>query len=178
MIFSKTGGCCASIGIGNNMLMARLATNRAKPNNVYFVDNDEIGEFMEEFPIRSLPGIGFSIETKLNEQGLKFCGELRNVALKTIQKHVGDKNGLKLYDYCRGVDSKFYFILERVLENKPRQSVGAEINFGIRFENNDQVCKFIKTFCDHVYARYLKSELSNCAVDFHVVLKAKKRDYG
>jgi DNA repair protein REV1 len=45
-IFAATG-CCASVGIANNMLKARVATKLAKPNGVhqFLSENDHIGTF-------------------------------------------------------------------------------------------------------------------------------------
>lgn len=46
-IFNETG-CIASCGIGNSILIARLATRKAKPNGVFQVRNEEISNFIGE----------------------------------------------------------------------------------------------------------------------------------
>ena len=44
-IFNGTG-CTASCGIGNSILIARLATRKAKPNGVFQVMNEQISSFI------------------------------------------------------------------------------------------------------------------------------------
>ena len=46
-IFESTG-CTASCGIGNSILIARLATKRAKPNGVFKVKQNEIDDFISK----------------------------------------------------------------------------------------------------------------------------------
>ena len=44
----ESTGCTASCGIGNSVLIARLATRRAKPNGVYCVLDGDIPEFIRK----------------------------------------------------------------------------------------------------------------------------------
>ena len=39
-------GCTASRGIGSNILLAKLATRKAKPNGRYFVTKEEVQNFV------------------------------------------------------------------------------------------------------------------------------------
>lgn len=39
-------GCTASCGIGSNILLAKLATRKAKPNGKYFVTKEEVQNFV------------------------------------------------------------------------------------------------------------------------------------
>jgi DNA repair protein REV1 len=54
--------------------------------------------------------------------------------------------GQRLWEFCRGVDN-------RPLQNAARQSVGAEINWGVRFEQEDQVPKFVQELAMEVETR-------------------------
>ncbi|MEQ2210590.1 hypothetical protein XENOCAPTIV_015998, partial [Xenoophorus captivus] len=54
-IEEKTG-CCASVGMGSNILLARLATRKAKPNGQYFLRSEEVDDFIRDLPVTSLPG--------------------------------------------------------------------------------------------------------------------------
>ena len=70
-------GCQTSIGVSHNKLLARLATNRAKPSSSFQIGNgaDPSGEalkaFLKEIDIESLPSIGWKraneVEEKLSE---------------------------------------------------------------------------------------------------------------
>lgn len=72
-------GCYTSVGVSHNKLLARLATNRAKPSSSFQVGNGtkerpskaEVAEFLKDIDIESLPQIGWKraneIEEKLKE---------------------------------------------------------------------------------------------------------------
>lgn len=66
-------GCPCSTGFGGNRLQARLATKRAKPNGQFFLNEEDVEEFMAEMNVADLPGVGYSTIQKLNKLGLKTC---------------------------------------------------------------------------------------------------------
>lgn len=165
-IFKATGGCCASIGIGENLLQARMATKKAKPDNAWFINSNEIEDFLAESAVENLPGVGRTALSKFQEMKITSCGSLAQLSLSSVQDIIGEQTGQTLYEYCRGIDL-------RMLENKPRQSIGAEINWGIRFETIEQVKDFFTSFCDHVHSRYNNATI----IGTQVSVKAKKRNY-
>ncbi|VDP23130.1 unnamed protein product [Onchocerca flexuosa] len=70
-ILTKTG-CNASVGIGNTMLIARIATQHAKPNGQFMIKLGDIDEVIKKEKISSLPGIGYNICAKLRKCGFIF----------------------------------------------------------------------------------------------------------
>ncbi|KAJ3023570.1 deoxycytidyl transferase [Thoreauomyces humboldtii] len=159
-------GCNASIGIGSNMLVARMATGVAKPNGVHLVPNGEEATFMASQSIRSLPGVGKVLTTKLERTGISDCGKLANLSIGHLQRECGGKTGTMLYNACRGMDT-------RQLENKPRQSVGAEINWGMRFQTEPEVEAFMLELSEEVEKR-----MRNAMVKGRLVtVKVKRRRY-
>ena len=59
--FESRTGITASIGGGSNKLLARLATNQAKPNGIFIVPENGIVGFMKDIKVSNLPGVGPSI---------------------------------------------------------------------------------------------------------------------
>ncbi|KAL1465628.1 hypothetical protein WDU94_005182 [Cyamophila willieti] len=102
----KETGCTCSTGFGSNKLQARLATKKAKPNGQFHLTSEMLSEFMFRIPLSDLPGVGHSLLFKLNSLGAQTCGDLQNISLKDLQDEVGNKNGLTLYNHCRGQDDK------------------------------------------------------------------------
>ena len=47
---------CLVLIVGGNMLLARLATTKAKPNGQYQVTSEDAATFIQDIPVRSLPG--------------------------------------------------------------------------------------------------------------------------
>ncbi|KAJ3374792.1 deoxycytidyl transferase [Allomyces arbusculus] len=156
--------CAASIGCGENMLLARLATARAKPDGAVAWTRDEFMKALPEIKIRDLPGVGHHVARKLAEMKAVTAADLAKVSKAKLQAELGAKLGETLYAYCRGID-------ERDFGHKPRQTVSAEVNYGIRFDTQDQAHEFMRQLTREV-AQRLHSVGAKAA---HMTLKIMKR---
>ncbi|KAF9969953.1 deoxycytidyl transferase [Actinomortierella ambigua] len=226
-IFAATG-CQASVGIGPNVLLAKLSTKRAKPHGQYIwpsapgsdrtilelqgddgegsqaTEGEGLGMadvslfvsppasstptsneanatqisppssssampppptgIMAPSPrpkkphrgvnkgnsIKLLPGVGYRTAQELEERFLvKTIFELQQVERAKLQEYCGMKTGDMLYKACRGIDDT-----EITADlDKKRQSVSAEISWGVRFENEEQVERFVQDLSVEVSRR-------------------------
>ncbi|XP_045773659.1 DNA repair protein Rev1 [Maniola jurtina] len=165
-IKSKTG-CPCSTGFGGNRLQARLATKQAKPDGQFFLTSDLVDEFMFNINLRDLPGVGRQIAQKLETLGHVTCGSLQNLSLTSLQNHLGVKIGEQLYDQCRGRDAHpltFYTV---------RKSVSAEVNYGIRFENNEQCDEFLRQLSAEVHSRMQQFKVLGKCITLKLMVRAK-----
>ncbi|KAK8864399.1 hypothetical protein IAR55_001647 [Kwoniella newhampshirensis] len=128
-----TDGCEVSIGISHNILLAKLATRHAKPAGVYHLLRPAIPSFLGPLDVEDFPSIGYSIRSKIEDKfGTTTVDGLLDVSKGSFRGVLGPKTGEMLWGYLRGYD-------ERKLEaDKARKSVSAEMNYGIRFQNQDQ----------------------------------------
>ncbi|KAL6873814.1 hypothetical protein ACP4OV_013896 [Aristida adscensionis] len=166
-IFEATK-CTASAGIAENMLVARLATRSAKPNGQCFIPSEKVDDYLKDLPIKSIPGIGHSVSAKLKSKEIECCGELRNISKEVLQKDFGKKIGDHLWNYCRGID---HSVVGAVQETK---TVGAEINWGVRFNDNKDAEHFLTNLCKEVSLR-----LQGCGLQGRTItLKVKTRRKG
>src|SRR3954454_10632834 len=76
LIFRKTK-LTSSAGIGPNKLIAKIASAMCKPNGQLEVTGEQIPEFMHDLPVREIWGIGEKTEGRLQELGVKTCGEMQ-----------------------------------------------------------------------------------------------------
>ena len=120
-IFRKTK-LTSSAGIGPNKLIAKIASEINKPNGQCEVKPEEVGDFMKDLPVRKIWGIGEKSERKLEELGVKTCGELQRFSRSELVDLFG-KFGLDLYDLCRGID------VRPVEPDRPRKSLSTEETF-------------------------------------------------
>lgn len=170
-IFEKCS-CHASVGIGHNILLARLATKKAKPRGQYRVHHESISEFMAEQKLADLPGIGPSIATKLCDEGWTLCKHLDGVHLAKMQALLGPKLGKSVHDHARGID-------DRQLESEQqRKSVGSEISWGVRFDNIEQRDHFIREMSAEVMTRLASVGPSMTARKLNVKLYKRQVDAG
>nr|XP_028583712.1 DNA repair protein REV1 isoform X1 [Podarcis muralis] len=139
--------CPASIGIGSNILLARMATRRAKPDGQYHLKPEEVDDFIRSQLTSHLPGVGRTMESKLSSLGIKTCGDLQCVTMSKLQKEFGPKTGQMLYRFCRGLDDR------PVQREKERKSVSAEINYGIRFTQPKEAEAFLLSLSEEIQRR-------------------------
>ncbi|KAI9639788.1 uncharacterized protein MKK02DRAFT_18867 [Dioszegia hungarica] len=129
----KETGCEVSIGISHNVFLSKLATRRAKPAGVYHLTTAEIPTFLAPLDVEDFPSVGYSIKSKIEEKfGTTIAGELMEHPKGAFRGVLGPKTGEMVWGYLRGMD-------DRKLEpHKERKSISAEMNYGIRFRNDEQ----------------------------------------
>jgi len=71
-------GLTVSVGIGANKTLAKICSDRNKPNGQYAVAHDRqtIMNFMHDLPVRKIPGIGRVTERILSAVNVQTCGEI------------------------------------------------------------------------------------------------------
>ncbi|KAK4053705.1 deoxycytidyl transferase [Microbotryomycetes sp. JL201] len=138
-VIRQATDCEASIGIGHNILLARLASRQAKPANAFHLKPEQVADFVAPLSVDSLPGIGYSMRHRLEDDlGVKTVGDLVKIKHSDLARVLGEQNARKFAAFARGID-------DRELEvGKARQSVSAEVNYGIRFEKVEEVERFVR----------------------------------
>lgn len=130
LIFEKTK-LTASAGIGPNKLIAKIASTMRKPNGQLEVTAAEIPEFMLNLPVREIWGIGEKTEKRLQELGVRTCGEMQRFTRPELVELFG-KFGSELFDLCRGIDDR------PVEPDRPRKSLSTEETFVSDLETLEQ----------------------------------------
>ncbi|KAK9367838.1 hypothetical protein V1509DRAFT_625497 [Lipomyces kononenkoae] len=158
--------CHVSVGIGGNILQAKLATKWAKPAGQHRVRPNEIMQLIHGLPVEDLPGIGYSIGAQLKDRfDIEKTGDILTIPKPILQSVVGGKNGDKLYSYAHGEDAR------EVGEISVRKSVSAEVNWGVRFATKEQVDTFLGSL-----AGELSSRLANLnMIGSNITLKIYRR---
>ncbi|EDU39787.1 DNA polymerase IV [Pyrenophora tritici-repentis Pt-1C-BFP] len=149
---SRTG-CNVSVGIGGNILLAKVGLRRAKPAGQYQIKPEEALDFIGQLQVQDLPGVAWSIGGKLEGLGIKLVKDIRELTKEKLIQTLGPKTGEKLYEYSRGIDR------QEVGEQVVRKSVSAEVNWGVRFENQEQADEFIASLCGELQKRLRKEKV-------------------
>ncbi|KAI0863073.1 impB/mucB/samB family protein [Xylaria cubensis] len=151
-IKTKTG-CAVSVGIGGNILLAKVALRKAKPAGQYQIKPEEIQSFLGGLKVDDLPGVAYSTAGKLEEIGVKFVDDIRQTSKERLISTLGPKTGEKLWDYARGIDKT------EVGEQPIRKSVSAEVNWGIRFISQEEAEEFVVNLCKELEKRLLNEQV-------------------
>lgn len=125
---SEATECTASIGVASNKFLAKLAADKVKPDASSVVR--DYRELVDGLALRDLHGIGRKIEKKLNVQGLHTVNDIWDLgddAERVLSDIVGVATSQKIVQFCNGKD-------DRPVTHQVRRTIGAECNYGVRFE--------------------------------------------
>lgn len=167
----KATSCCASAGIGPNMLLARIATAKAKPNGQFYLKTENALQELAGLDINELPGIGWRTGEKLRDAGFNTLRDIHQRKKEDLQKIIGNKAGSLTYAYAFGLDDRHVIASSSGVE---RKSVGAEINWGIRFQSQNEAEDFLHSLSQQVYDRLQELKLRGKSI----TLKVKKKRKG
>ena len=96
-------GINASVGIAGSKLVAKVASDKAKPDGLLEVPTGRDREFLAPLPIGEMPGIGRKTERTLRGLGIDTIGKLAKMPLPTLKIYFG-ASGILLSRYSKGID--------------------------------------------------------------------------
>ncbi|AEO53961.1 hypothetical protein MYCTH_2295926 [Thermothelomyces thermophilus ATCC 42464] len=161
----KKTDCHVSVGIGGNILLAKVALRKAKPAGQYQIRPEEALDTLGELKVEDLPGVAYSIGGKLEEIGVLFVKDLRQTSKERLTTLLGPKTGKRLWEYARGIDRA------EVGEQPVRKSVSADVNWGIRFVNQEEAEEFVRNLCKELERRLLNEGVKGK----HLTMKIMRR---
>jgi len=142
----------ASIGIGANKLIAKVASDAAKPDGVKLVPADESAAFLAPLPVRDLPGLGPKAEEALMRLGITTIGEVASHPVGPLRRALGPNHAASLQMRARGFGSTN---LESEAKSK---SISAETTFGEDTDDIEFLTGKIRGLSERVGARLRSSE--------------------
>jgi DNA polymerase IV len=160
----RTTKLTSSAGIGPNKLVAKIASEINKPNGQFEVKPEQVADFMKNLTVRKIWGIGEKSERKLEELGVKTCGELQQFSRPDVVKVFG-KFGLELYDLCRGIDDR------PVEPDRPRKSLSTEETFAVDLATLEQCEEKLEELFQDLMADLAQKESTREITKIFVKLK-------
>jgi DNA polymerase-4 len=128
MVTKATGLNC-SIGAATSRMVAKVASDQAKPNGVLWIVPGQESRFLAPLDVRKIPGVGKVTEKNLNACGIRKVGDLANLEESFLEQRFG-KWALALAGKARGEDSGAWFAGEVGDRNDPK-SISHEHTFSI-----------------------------------------------
>jgi DNA polymerase-4 len=160
----RTTKLTSSAGIGPNKLIAKIASEIHKPNGQFEVRPEQVADFMKDLPVRKIWGIGEKSERKLEELGVKTCGELQRFSRPELVNLFG-KFGLELYDLSRGIDDR------PVEPDRPRKSLSTEETFAADLTSLEQCEEKLEELFQDLMADLAQKESTREITKIFVKLK-------
>ena len=99
-----TLGFTVNIGVANNKLLAKMASDFEKPDKVHTLFDGEIREKLWPLRVGELFTVGPATAKKLEQAGITTIGALAKASLLSIQALLGQKMGRQVWEYANGRD--------------------------------------------------------------------------
>lgn len=151
----KKFGFTVNVGIGNNKLEAKMASDFTKPDRVHTLFDYEIKSKMWVLPVNDLFMVGKSASKRLKEMGINTIGELacydKNVLIKKFKKH-----GRLMWEFANGIDDS-----EVEMRREDPKSVSSSSVLPYNYSDKREIYKVLRSLaCDtgnrlrskHLYA--------------------------
>ena len=139
-------GLTASVGIGPNRLVAKIASDFGKPDGLVVVPPEQVLDFLGGQPVGVLRGVGSRTLPILQRLGLRTVADLRRLSLTQLQAQVGPRIAASLYQQARGIAS------DRVGERAARRSLSKETTFGVDVADSGVLRDTLRTLAAEVAA--------------------------
>ncbi len=112
----KTLGFTVNIGIANNKLCAKMASDFLKPDRVHTLFNNEIEKKMYPLPIEDLYGVGKSSSKKLKDLKINTIGDLANSSYDKLYPYFKNQTD-RLIKSAKGIDDGIIMIKKPNVES-------------------------------------------------------------
>ena len=178
----ESTGLNCSIGIAASRMVAKVASDQAKPNGILWIVPGQEASFLAPLDVRKIPGVGKVTETHLHACGIRKVGDLARLDQAFLEQRFG-KWGLALAGKSHGMDAGGWFDTE-VGEGGGPKSVSHEHTFsvdtadttaldGILVRLSEMVARRLRDH--HVWARTVQIKLRY--TDFSTFTRSRTLDH-
>lgn len=99
-------GLPASVGLAASKHVAKLASQRAKPDGVLEVPPERTLEFLHPLPVEAIWGVGAATAKALHGRAIHTVRDLASEPLASLQHLVGAANAERLHELANGRDAR------------------------------------------------------------------------
>lgn len=170
-------GLTASAGISYNKFLAKIASDRCKPNGLLYISPAEGPNFVRKLPIREFHGIGPATEEKMQRIGIYRGNDLLAWNLAELQSLFG-KSAEYYFNAARGKDQRL------VEAHRPRKSVSKEDTFDKDIDQPEEMLKILykqaQSVCDDLKRLQVIGRTLTIKVkfsDFSIITRSMSRDH-
>ncbi len=144
-------GITISAGIAPNKFLAKIASERRKPDGQFVITPAMVAEFVRKLPVKDLHGVGKVTAQKMNLLSIDTCADLQRYTLQQLLEMFGSF-GDRLYSLCRGID-------ERIIQtDTERKSISVEQTFAEDLRTIEQCLAVVPQLLDDLNGRIARSK--------------------
>ena len=165
-----TLGFTVNVGISENKLLAKMASDFQKPDRTHTLFLDEIPQKMWPLSIEKLFGCGKVTSEKLQGIGIHTIGEAASMPLQTLQSLLGEKAGLYIHNSANGISTS-----PVRPEREKAKSISNEITLSKDVSTFEEALPFIKKLSEKVAGRMAKASVMGQTVSLLIKTSDFKR---
>jgi DNA polymerase IV len=156
----------ASVGIGPNKLLAKIASDLGKPDGLFAIGEERVREVLDPLPIDRLFGVGPKSLPRVQAAGIRTFGDARRASEAALWRAFG-RYGSAVRALASGADER------PVLAQRAEKSISAEETFASDIASRAQLESRLTALADRAAARLRAHELAaGC-----VTLKIRRADF-
>jgi DNA polymerase IV (DinB-like DNA polymerase) len=141
----------ASVGIGPNKLIAKIASDKNKPDGFLVVREEEVESFIAPMAIRKIPGVGPKTEEELKRLGVRTVADAKKKFSEPELYTMFGKWGNELYEKLRGRSES------AIVEEWEAKSIGEQETFAHDTRDANIIQERLTALARGVYAHFTKS---------------------
>lgn len=145
-------GFTVNIGIANNKLCDKMASDFEKPNKVHTLYEYEVKEKMWPLPVGELFGIGKKSVPKLNQLGINTIADLANYDSNKLYKYFKNQ-AYDMINKANGIDTAP--VISWIVDPK---GISHETTLRRDLEDKGELQKLILALCENVCVRLRKQK--------------------
>lgn len=157
----------ASLGVATNKLVAKIASDDAKPQGIRVVPSGEEAAYLAPRPVRDIPGIGPMTAQKLQRWDILTIAQLAALERATLVREFGDKQGESLWLKAQGISRS------KVEPEQAIKSISHENTFERDVSSRATIERELLEQAEHVAARLRAKALQGRTV----TLKLRHADF-
>ena len=159
-------GITVSIGLGPNKSLAKMASDRDKPDGFFVIGAAEAEAWLAPQPVSVLFGIGKATLKKLHAAGYHSCADLGAADERQLTKVLGSQAG-RIMALAKGIDPR------PVTPERAAKSVSNETTFSCDLTEFSELEAVLERLCGKLAKRLKSSQLTGATV----TLKLKRSDH-
>jgi DNA polymerase-4 len=166
-------GFTVNVGVGNNKLLAKMASDFSKPDKVHTLFSNEVKDKMWPLNVDDLFMIGKASSKRLHELGINTIGELANTNIDYLMRYFKSM-GKMMWEYANGIDNS-----EVETDRGNPKSISNSVVLPYDYSNIDSIRKVLREL-SHETGKRLRAKKMYAPnvsiwIKFHDFSKASKQ---
>jgi len=161
-------GLAVSVGIAPSKLVAKIASDEAKPDGLLEIRPDEVRAFLDPLPVGRLWGVGPVAEARLLAQGITTIGDLARRDAAQLRALLGESLGSQAAALACGED------VREVQPDRAAVSYSEENTFDTDVVDRARICAVIQDHAESVARRLRRDGLAARTLMLKIKLAQRK----